>query len=67
MGTLHVQKIQHTDFIALGFQKSAGVPQQLAFGIQNHQTGVGLTDISLGIFEALACAAAADNDGQQIS
>lgn len=67
MTFLHVQKVNDADFIALPFQQSAAVPEQLALTIQHKIRGVGLAQVDFCIEPAFSCAAAAHHQGVQIA
>ena len=64
---LHIDEIDHLDFIALRFQQITCVPQKFAFGVKTNKAGIRIHHIGFCKKARLASTAAAAAQNIQIS
>ena len=67
MAAPHIDQIQYAHVIPLFLEQIARIPANLPLGVQDHQGGIALHGVGLGIEASLACAAAAHHNGVEIS
>ena len=67
MAAPHIDQIQYAHVIPLFLEQMARIPANLPLGVQDHQGGIALHGVGLGIEAGLACAAAAHHNGVEIS